>query len=154
MALSNTAFDNFTEDARGVAARSQQILQRYGRKEMDTVHLLLAMLEQPQGVVPAILRELGVSLEWMKAQLERELEKGHNSPEGKSDTVFVTPGVFYTISRAKDEADRRGDQLVSTEHIFVGICAEQRTPAARILFEAGITKDRVIAAIDKIRGKG
>ncbi len=67
-------FDRFTERAQDAAMRAYEVLQRYGHTQVDTEHLLLALIEQPEGVIPEILDQLGVSLEIMSQRLDEELE--------------------------------------------------------------------------------
>ena len=66
-------FDRFTERAQDAANRSIEILQRYGHNQVDTEHILLALLEQPDGVVPQILSKLNVDVAAMRAKLEEIL---------------------------------------------------------------------------------
>ena len=66
-------FDRFTERAQDAANRSIEILQRYGHNQVDTEHILLALLEQPDGVVPQILSKLNVDVDAMRAKLEEIL---------------------------------------------------------------------------------
>jgi len=59
-------FDRFTERAQDAAARAYEILQRYGHNQVDTEHILLALLEQPDGVIPQILERLSVDVSVMR----------------------------------------------------------------------------------------
>jgi ATP-dependent Clp protease ATP-binding subunit ClpA len=59
-------FDRFTERALDAATRSYEILQRYSHNQVDTEHMLLALLEQPEGVIPQVLEKLGVNIETVK----------------------------------------------------------------------------------------
>ena len=63
-------FDRFTERALDAATRSYEILQRYSHNQVDTEHMLLALLEQPEGVIPQILEKLGVNIETVKGRLD------------------------------------------------------------------------------------
>ncbi len=66
-------FERFTNKARQVMAHSQQILQRYKHNQLDTEHILLALLEQPEGVVPRILEAINADMQAITAQVERSL---------------------------------------------------------------------------------
>ena len=68
-------FDRFTERAQDAAARAYEVLSRYGHSQIDTEHLLLALLEQPEGVVSQILENLGVDVNVMIGKVDEELRK-------------------------------------------------------------------------------
>src|SRR5215210_4086424 len=132
-------FDRFTERAQEAAQRTAEIIQRYGHNQIDTEHILLALIEQPGGVIPQILEKLSVS---PKA----------NIFGGGAGQIFITPRVKRIIDLANEEANRLKDEYISTEHIFLAILTERNTPAARILESAGLTRDRVYTAVQDLRG--
>ena len=66
-------FDRFTERALDAATRSYEILQRYRHNQVDTEHMLLALLEQPEGVIPQVLERMGVDVEAIKERLDSVL---------------------------------------------------------------------------------
>ncbi len=147
-------FDRFTERAQDAAARAYEILQRYGHNQVDTEHILLALLEQPEGVIPQILDRMSVDIEIIKRRLDDVLRA---SPKvaiygGGTGQVFITPRVKRIIDLANEEANRLKDEYISTEHIFLAVLSERNTAVARILSEAGITKERVYEAVKDIRG--
>ena len=147
-------FDRFTERALDAASRSYEILQRYSHNQVDTEHMLLALLEQPDGVIPQILEKLGVNVDVVKARLDSVLKA---SPKvaiygGGTGQVFITPRLKRVIDLANEEANKLKDEYVSTEHLFLAIASERGTPVARILSDYGVTKDRIYEAIKEIRG--
>ncbi len=147
-------FDRFTERASDAASRAYEILQRYGHNQVDTEHMLLALLEQPEGVIPQILDKLSVDQELIKKRLDDVLRASPKAAiyGGGAGTVFVTPRVKRIIDLANEEANRLKDEYISTEHIFLAILSERNTAVARILSEAGISKERVYETIKDIRG--
>jgi ATP-dependent Clp protease ATP-binding subunit ClpC len=147
-------FDRFTERAQDAAARAYEILQRYGHNQVDTEHILLALLEQPEGVIPQILEKLGVDQELIKKRLDDVLRASPKAAiyGGGTGQVFITPRVKRIVDLANDEASRFKDEFISTEHLFLAILSERNTAVARILMEAGITKERVYDTIKDIRG--
>ncbi len=149
-------FDRFTERAQDAAARAYEILQRYTHNQVDTEHILLALLEQPDGIVPSILEKLGVNVEAMSAKIDDILKA---SPRvniygggGVTNQVFITPRVKRVLDLANEEANRLKDEYISTEHIFLAIASERNTPAARLLAELNVTKERIYDVIKEIRG--
>jgi len=149
-------FDRFTERAQDAAARAYEILQRYGHNQVDTEHILLALLEQTDGVIPVVLERLTVDVEAMRRRLD-EILRGSpkaNIYGGGTGQVFITPRVKRIIDLANEEANRLKDEYISTEHIFLAIINERNsaTPVARILNDNGITRERVYEAIKEVRG--
>ena len=148
-------FDRFTERAQDAAHRAVEMLQRYGHTQVDTEHILLAVLEQPEGVVGQILTKLGADAAVMAGKTDDLLRA---SPRvniyggGQQAQVFITPRVKRIIDIANEEANRFKDDYISTEHIFLAISTERNTPAARLLTESGITRDKISDAIKEIRG--
>lgn len=147
-------FDRFTERAQEAAQRAAEIIQRYGHNQIDTEHILLALIEQPQGVIPQILEMLKVDATSLADRLDYILR---TSPKasifgGGAGQIFITPRVKRIIDQANEEASRLKDEYISTEHIFLAILSERNTPAARLLEGAGLTRDRVNDAVLQMRG--
>ena len=147
-------FDRFTERAQEAAQRAAEIIQRYGHNQIDTEHILLALIEQPQGVIPQILDYLKVDSKSLTERLDYILR---TSPKanifgGGAGQIFITPRVKRIIDLANEEANRLKDEYISTEHIFLAILNERSTPSARLLEGAGVTRDRVYEAVQQIRG--
>ncbi|MFN2136298.1 MAG: ATP-dependent Clp protease ATP-binding subunit, partial [Candidatus Promineifilaceae bacterium] len=147
-------FDRFTERAQDAAARAYEIVQRYGHTQVDTEHLFLAMLEQEDGAVNQILAELSIDAPAMRDRLDEDLRA---SPKvsvygGGVGQIFYTPRIRTVLELAQREANALKDEFISTEHIFLAILGERNTPSARILQEYGITRDRVLNAVQALRG--
>ena len=147
-------FDRFTERAQEAAQRAAEIIQRYGHNQIDTEHILLALIEQPQGVIPQLLEILKIDSENFKERLDYILR---TSPKanifgGGAGQVFITPRVKRIIDQANQEANRLKDEYISTEHIFLAILNERNTPSARLLNDIGITRQRVLDAVEELRG--
>lgn len=147
-------FDRFTERAQDAAQRAAEIIQRYGHNQIDTEHIFLALIEQPQGVISQILEKLNVDIETLTERIDSQL---HSTPKaniygGGAGQIFITPRVKRVVDMANQEANRLKDDYISTEHLFLAILSERNTAIARLLSEEGITKDRVYDAIKEIRG--
>ncbi len=147
--------DRFTERAQAAAQRAVQIMGRYGHTQVDTEHIFLALLEQPQGVISDLMERLGADVEEVKERLDEELQdsaKANVYGGGGMGQVFITPRVKRVLDRANAEANLLKDDYISTEHIFLAIASEKDALPARILKEKGISKDRVYEAIEELRG--
>jgi len=148
-------FDRFTERAQDAATRAYEILQRYRHTQVDTEHLLMALLEQPRGVIPQILTSMDVDVEALKERLDallRAAPKTSGFGTAPTGQMFITPRLKHVIDVANDEATRLKDEYISTEHLLLGLVAEKGAPASRLLADMGVTRERVLAAIEEIRG--
>ena len=147
-------FDRFTERAQDAAQRAAEIIQRYGHNQIDTEHILLALIEQPQGVIPQILEKLNIDIQALSDRIDNQLRTTPkaNIYGGGAGQIFITPRVKRVVDMANQEANRLNDEYISTEHIFLAILSERNTAIARLLTEEGITKDRIYDAVKEIRG--
>jgi len=148
-------FDRFTERAQDAAMRAYEILQRYQHTQADTEHLLLALLEQPNGLIPEILERMQIEPEMLMDKLDQILAASPkvggmvNMAVGQ---VYITPRLKRVLDNAQEEAKNMQDEYISTEHLFLSIANERNTPSARILEELGVTKTRIADVIEEIRG--
>ncbi len=150
-------FDRFTQKAQQAATRALEILHEYKHSQIDTEHIFLALVEQPEGTVPQLMADAGASTDVIARKLEAILAaapKSSSAPFGSPPTVqvFITPRLNRVMSVAGEEAKRLQDEYISTEHILLAIASERNTPSANILRDAGVTKERLYSAIDELRG--
>ncbi|MYE79837.1 MAG: AAA family ATPase, partial [Chloroflexi bacterium] len=148
-------FDRFTERAQDAATRAYEILHRYNHTQVDTEHLLLALLEQTDGLVPHILELMSIDASGLRSRVDDILRQSPRTAtiygQG-TNQVFITPRLKSAIDRANEEANRLRDQYISTEHIFLALLGERNTAIARALAEYKITRDRVADVVKDIRG--
>jgi ATP-dependent Clp protease ATP-binding subunit ClpC len=147
-------FDRFTERAQEAAQRAAEIIQRYGHNQIDTEHILLALIEQPEGVVSQILEIISIEPAAIQDKLDEILK---SSPKasifgGGAGQIFITPRVKRIMEVAKEEASKLKDEFISTEHLFMAILSERNTAASRLLIEYGVDRKRVLEAVMQIRG--
>ncbi|HOJ01971.1 MAG TPA: Clp protease N-terminal domain-containing protein, partial [Anaerolineaceae bacterium] len=147
-------FDRFTERAQEAAQKAAEIIQRYGHNQIDTEHILLALIEQQQGVVGQLLEIMSVDINGLRDRLDQMLRESPKASiyGGGTGQVFITPRVKRVIEVANQEASNLNDEYISTEHLFLAIVEEKDTPSSRLLKENGITKERVLDAIQELRG--
>ena len=148
-------FDRFTERAQEAATRAYEIMLRYQHSQLDSEHILLALLEQSDGIVVAILGELDVDTEAIRHRLDDVLKagpRGSGSGAMQPQQVYITPRVKRLMDRSNDEASRLNDEYISTEHLFLAILSEKDSAAASILVDAGVTYDAFSKALAEYRG--
>jgi len=149
-------------DINRLTQRSQEALQsaqglalRQGQQEVDGDHLLLALIEQPEGLVPRLLARLEVPVEALRAELEGELARrpSVSGPGAEPGRVYLTQRLQQTFLRAEDEAKRLRDEYVSVEHLLLALIEEgSGSPAGRLLARHAVTRDRFLAALTAVRG--
>jgi ATP-dependent Clp protease ATP-binding subunit ClpB len=128
---------------------------RFGHTEVDGEHLLLALLEQSDGLVPRLLAQSDVDPDALRKAIEDELSKRPKTtgPGASPGQVFVTQRLSRLLDAAESEAKRLKDEYVSVEHLLIALLDEGTgTASGRKLREAGLTKDRFLKALTDIRG--
>ena len=143
--------EQFTEQAREVLGRSQEIVRRYRHSQWDSEHILMAILEQEEGVPSDILRELGIPIQAMRDRLNELLEAGPKVAQ-ESSQIFVAPRAARLLDRAKAEADRMSDDFIGTEHLLIGLTQEDQGDVATLIKEFQLDLEKVYRALQQIRG--
>ena len=143
--------DDFTEQAQEIIGKSQEIVRNYRHSQWDVEHILMALLEQEQGVPAEILRDLGVSVPAMRARLTGLLEQGPKVAV-ESSQIYVAPRAASALERAKAEAKRLNDDFIGTEHLLVAVLQEDQGDAATVLKESNVDLENVYQALQRIRG--
>lgn len=150
-------FDRFTESAQDAARRSYEIMQRFGHSQVDVEHMFLAILTQPQGEVPELLKRLTAPTEAFEIRLRDNLERTPRSPvpsteTGQGNQVFITPRLKRVIDQAVEEARQLQDEFHSTEHLLLGIVSDSKGFSGAMLSGAGIERRQILSAIKRARG--
>jgi len=148
-------FNKFTEKAQEMLVISQGIIQRYQNSQLDTDHLLLAMLEQPDGTVPKVLQEAGVDTIALAGAVKKSIERMPkvSGGAGRQAQIYPTPAAQRVLAELCGQiAERMGDQYIATEHILLAIMEEGNSAGAKTLRDFGITKEKVEQAASKVRG--
>lgn len=147
-------FDRFTERAQEAAQKAAEIIQRYGHNQIDSEHILLALIEQKQGVVGQLLEIMSVDPIMLKDRLDKLLRESPKASifGGGAGQIFITPRVKRIIEVANKQASALNDEYISTEHLFLAIVEEKDTPSSRLLKENGVTRERVLDSIKELRG--
>jgi ATP-dependent Clp protease ATP-binding subunit ClpB len=145
--------NRFTEKAQEALGAAQRLATRFSNQQVDVDHLLLALLDQEQGLASAILSKAGVPVEPLKLRVQRDIEKlpRVSSPTGATDQVYVTGRLNRLLSDAEDEAKRMKDDFVSVEHLLLAMTNDSGT-TGRTLKEFGVTREKLMQAMQEVRG--
>jgi ATP-dependent Clp protease ATP-binding subunit ClpB len=128
---------------------------RFGHTEVDGEHLLLALIEQPDGLVPRLLQHVGADPDRLNADLVQELSRRPRStgPGVAPDQISITQRVSRLLDAAEREAKRLKDEYVSVEHLLIAFLDEgSRSAAGRLLQEQGVTRENFLESLTTIRG--
>ena len=147
--------NKFTVKCQQALQEAQTKAVNFNHQEVDGEHLLLALMEQPEGLVPRLLQRMEVPVDAFQARLEQALEKkprvsGSGMEPGK---VYITQRLNKLLAQAQAEAKKLKDEYVSVEHILLAFINEGTgTPTGNILKEFNITRDLLLQTLTAIRG--
>ena len=127
--------ERFTDRARNAVRLAQEEARRLGHASVGTEHLLLGLLAEPQGVGARALVALGLSLDGLRTQVERDAGGGVGAPAGH---VPYTPRAKKVLELSLREALQLGHNYIGTEHILLGLVREGEGVAAQVLFDQGV----------------
>ena len=128
---------------------------RYGHIEIDVEHLLMALLEQADGLVARLFIKMDVLVDIFKQELEKELDRRPrvSGPGVEAGKIYVTQRLNRILIAAEDEARRLRDEYVSVEHVVLAMLNEGRdTPSGRLFYQFNISRDRFLQALTSVRG--
>jgi ATP-dependent Clp protease ATP-binding subunit ClpB len=143
--------NKFTQKAQEAVMEAQSLAGTYSHNQIEPGHLLLALLQQSDGIVPQVVQKLEVSPRELALSLEGELKK---KPKIRGATAQV--GMSRELGRLLEEAEkaagRMRDEYASTEHLLLVLTGAHGGDASRFLAAYGITEDAVLRALTSIRG--
>jgi ATP-dependent Clp protease ATP-binding subunit ClpB len=147
-------FDRFTEKAQEALLAAQQDATARGHQAPDPEHLLMALIEQGDGLVPPLLTKLGVDPRVLRTRLEAALAKRPRVQGGASSGggIAITPRLATLFEAAQREADHLKDEYLSTEHLLLAMLQMRDGEAASELSNLGVTADKVYKALEEVRG--
>jgi ATP-dependent Clp protease ATP-binding subunit ClpB len=147
-------FAKLTQMSRAAVTEAQNLARRHSNNEVDTWHLLAALVGQEDGIVPGLLNKLNITPSAMQLAVERELER-LPKVSGSVDTskIYVTQAVNDVLTRGETEAEKLKDEYVSAEHLFLGLLDVGKPDALKKLFKSfDLDRAKVLAAMKDVRG--
>ena len=142
--------NKLTQKSQEAVAAAQSLASRRNHQQLDVEHVLLALLQQENGLVPKLLGRLEVSVPELQGQLESELAK-IPSIEGGSGETYLSGRLGKVLDAALQQAEKLKDDYVSVEHLLLAIFEEGGT-AGRLLKGYGLTRDRILEVLRVVRG--
>jgi ATP-dependent Clp protease ATP-binding subunit ClpB len=145
-------FDKFTNKSQQAMQEAQRIAQSHSHQEVDGEHLLLALIEQPESLIPELLQRIGVPSARIKPDLEKELGRRHKVQGTSSAEVFLSQSLKKALDAAQSEAGKLKDDYISTEHLLLGLIDEAGGSLKKIFQSHGLKRDLVLRALAELRG--
>jgi ATP-dependent Clp protease ATP-binding subunit ClpC len=143
--------EKFTEQAQEALAASQELVRTYKHNQWDVEHILMALLQQEQGLVIDLFKLLGVNIETVRQQVGSALEKMPRVAY-EAGQIYATPRIQDLLQGADAEAKRLKDEFIGTEHLLIAMASSRTGEAANILRGAGIDQEKIYRALQDIRG--
>ncbi len=145
-----TRFDKFTIKAQEALQGTQDVAGRFGNQQLEPLHLLLALLEQPEGIVPAILERLGVAPSSVTQEAKKALDR---LPKvGGMADHYLSSALKEVLEQAAKETEPFKDDFVSTEHLLLALAKNKNDAAGQILARSGVSHDAILKSLVAIRG--
>ena len=138
-------FERFTQRARSVLSQSETEAHRLGHGFVGTEHILLALLEVPEGIAMKVLDEVGISKPMVEEQVLELIKRTTASEEGK---LPFTPRAKAVLRGAVEVAMQLGHNYIGTEHLLLGLFGDEDSVAAKVLRDLGasygVVRDRTL----------
>ncbi len=139
----------FTQKSMEAIDTSEKLAYEYGNQEIEQEHLLVALLQQEDGLIPKLIEKMEINLEHFTGNAIRHLEKRVKVSGGQ---VHVGQMLNQALISAEDEAKAMGDEYVSVEHLFLSMLSHPNPGIKDLIKEYGITRERFLTALSTVRG--
>ncbi len=127
----------------------EKITYEYGNQQMQPEHLLMALLDQDDGLIPKLIEKMEINLEHFSENVESRIQ---SLPKVQGGQVYVGNDLNKILITAEDEAKAMGDEYVSVEHLFLSMIKSPGRTVKELFKEYGITRDRFLKVLSEVRG--
>ncbi|MDD4509923.1 MAG: ATP-dependent chaperone ClpB [Oscillospiraceae bacterium] len=147
-------FQKFTQKSMEAIQDAQNLAIEHQNMQIEQSHLMLALLQQEQGLIPELLRKMGLTVESFRASVQNEVERlPHVSGSGREPgKVYVSPEVDRVLSGAEHLAEQMKDEYTSVEHLLLSLVEHPDAAMKKLLQTYQIQKEAVLKALSEIRG--
>ena len=140
--------DKYTQKSQEAILAAQGLAQEYQQQSIEPSHLLLALVQQEDGIVPAVVTKISGGTQALQDELTKELAK-QPKIQGANVEVSLARSTTEVLSAAERYAKGMQDEYVSTEHILLGLMDSSES---KRLGQFGLTKESILAALKEVRG--
>jgi len=141
--------NKLTTKAQEALQAMQSIAQERGHQALEPEHLLLALLDQPEGVVPATLQKMDIQPDVLRSGVQKLLDKRSRVSGGD---IYMSRELVKVLDNAEAQAKALHDEYTSTEHFLLALVKDSKSDAGQLLAHAGVTADKVLKALADVRG--
>ena len=144
----------FTQKSLEAIQEAQNIALEHNSMQIEQEHLVCALLEQKDGLIPQLMKKMGTDPDALLHAVEQRIEglPGVTGPGRESGTIYVSGDVDQNLAAAEREAGRMKDEYVSVEHIMMAVLEKPNTGMSRIFQQFGVTKDQFLSVLATVRG--
>ncbi|MEW6535296.1 MAG: ATP-dependent chaperone ClpB [Candidatus Auribacterota bacterium] len=144
-------FDNLTIKSQQALQDAQRLVRDHSHQEITSVHLLLALIDQRDGIIEPLFKKLGIQPDTVRSACQSALEK-EAKVYGAQSNMYISAELQSVFDRAENEAEKLKDEYISTEHLLLAMTLETKSRAAGVLKQFSLTPDDVLAVLKSIRG--
>lgn len=139
----------FTQKSIEAVNDCEKLANEYGNQELEQEHLLAALLQQEDGLIPKLVEKMGINLEHFTENALRRLNARVKVSGGE---LRMGKDLNQVLIHAEDEAKSMGDEYVSVEHLFLCLLKYPNPALKELIREYGLTRDRFLQALSTVRG--
>ena len=146
--------ERLTQKSAEAIRSAQQIAQEYGNPQIEQVHLLWALLQDSEGLIPQLLSGMGVTVPSLEAAVKNLLERQPrvSSSGHEAGKIYISAETEKALNWAEKIAGEMKDEYTSVEHLFLGLLETAGRELGSIFSEYRITKERALQALTSVRG--
>ena len=145
-------FDKFTIKVQEALMSARSLAQTNDNQQIEPIHIILSLLEQQEGITGPLLQKLGINLNQIRVDFEKQLAKLAKVTGSGATDVVLSNSSARLFDLAWKEAETLKDQFLSTEHLILAMSQIQSNEISQIFKKFGITKDRLMQALKSVRG--
>ena len=136
-------FDRFTIKAQEALETAQNLATDAQSPELGVEHLMLALIQQTEGIVTPIFQKLGADVAGITSAIETAVQKTPKV-QGAASEMRIAAALQSVLDTGFKEATALKDEYVSTEHLLIACAETKQNEVGKILREAGVTKDKIL----------
>lgn len=144
-------FEKYTERSRGFVQSAQSLALREGHQQFATEHLLKVLLDDPEGLAAGLIDRSGGNSRETLREVEALLNKRPKVEGSGAGQLYIEPSLARVFDTAEKAADKAGDSFVTVERLLLALAVEKSSDAGKILAHAGVTPQKLNAAIETLR---
>jgi ATP-dependent Clp protease ATP-binding subunit ClpB len=144
--------DRFTIKAQEALQQAQSRAEQLGNQEIEPEHLLLALVEQQDGIVPPMVKKIGANLNLLQSRLQDRIQTFPKVSGAAGAGAYISPRLKTVLDKAEKEAEKLKDEFISAEHLLLSMIEAKDLEVGRILKSLGIQKDAILKSLQDLRG--